>query len=259
MTGALPLSGRTILVTRPEGQSRRLADALRRLGATVVEAPAIRIEPPSDFRPLDEALDRLEDYDWVVFTSANGVDAFFDRLSKARPETRISSQRLAAIGPKTAERLREHGHEADVVPETFVAEEVFRAIAGRTEVSGKRFLLPRADIAREALPDLLKAAGAKVDVIVAYRTLPAEEEMRRASLSVSRGEVDMVTFTSASTARSFFAQVDARAFEGRAEAASIGPITSEALRELGVEPSVEAERFTTEGLIEAVLRHYAGN
>ncbi len=259
MTEPLPLLGRTILVTRPRRQSRPLADALRRLGATVIEAPAIEIEPPPDFRPLDEAIGRLATYDWVVFTSVNGVEAFFDRLSEVRPEAISSSPRLAAIGPATAESLRERGFEADVVPGKYTAEEVFRAIAGRGELSEKRFLLPRADIAREALPELLKAAGAIVDVVVAYSTVGNDGEMRRASELVGRGEVDMVTFTSASTARSFFAKVDPRAVENRARAASIGPITSSALRELGVTPTVEAERFTTEGLVEAILRHYRLN
>jgi uroporphyrinogen III methyltransferase/synthase len=259
LTEGLPLAGRTILVTRPRRQSRPLADALRRLGATVVEAPAIEIEPPSDFRGLDEALDRIATYDWVVFTSVNGVEAFFDRLAEVKPRTLIASQKFAAIGPRTSESLRERGFEAEVVPERYVAEEVFRAIADRAEVAGKRFLLPRADIAREALPDLLKASGAIVDVAVAYRTVPASEEMRRASELIERGEVDMVTFTSASTARSFFARVDARAVEGRLRAASIGPITSNALRSLGVSPAVEAERFTTEGLIDAILQYYRRN
>jgi len=259
LTEPLPLAGRTILVTRPRRQSRPLSDALRRLGATVVEAPAIEIEPPSDFRPLDEALGRLATYDWVVFTSVNGVEAFFDRLSKVRPETVVSSQKFAAIGPATAESLRERGFEAEVVPEKFVAEEVFRAIAGRGEVTGKRFLLPRADIAREALPELLRSSGAIVDVIAAYRTVAAGEEMKRASELVERGEVDMVTFTSASTARSFFAKAGPHAAHGRVRAASIGPITSNALRSLGVSPAVEAERFTTEGLVEAILRYYRRN
>jgi len=259
LTEPLPLAGRTILVTRPRRQSRPLADALRLLGATVVEAPAISIEPPSDFRGLDEALGRAATYDWVVFTSVNGVEAFFDRLAEVRPQTLLSSQRFAAIGPATAESLRERGFEAEVVPEKFVAEEVFRAIAGRGEVSGKRFLLPRADIARKALPDLLRASGAIVDVVVAYRTVANDEEMRRAWELVERGAVDLVTFTSASTARSFFAEVDPRSVEGRTRAASIGPITSNALRSLGIAPAVEAERFTTEGLVEAILRYYRRN
>jgi glutamate-1-semialdehyde 2,1-aminomutase len=252
----LPLAGRTIMVTRPRRQSQPLADALRKLGATVVEAPAIRIEPPSDFGPLDEAIARLATYDWLVFASVNAVEAFLDRLSETRPGTPLP--RIAAIGPATEESLRERGLRADVVPEKHVAEELFRAIAERGDVAGKRFLLPRADIARETLPELLREAGATVDAVVAYRTVSAENEMRMASELVERGAVDAVTFTSASTARSFFAHLDARTFETRARAASIGPITSSALRSLGIAPAVEAEIFTTEGLVDAILRHYAG-
>ncbi|MGH9336115.1 MAG: uroporphyrinogen-III synthase [Vicinamibacteria bacterium] len=254
MTDALPLSGRCVVVTRPRHQSRPLCDALRELGARVVEAPAIRIEPPSDFQGLDEALSRIGSYDWVVFTSANAVEAFFERLEASFPRASLSSMRLAAIGPETAESLRQRGFEADVAPERFVAEEVFRAIAERESVSQKRFLLPRADIAREALPKLLRGEGAIVDVVVVYRTVPAEEEIGRAVELVERGEVDIVTFTSASTARSFMAAIEPHSLRRRAAAASIGPLTSNALRELGIEPAIEAEKFTTSGLVEAILR-----
>jgi uroporphyrinogen III methyltransferase/synthase len=123
----------------------------------------------------------------------------------------------------------------------------------------RRFLFPAADIARETLPELLRSAGAQVEVVVAYRTVPAGDVLKSASSLVERGDVDLVTFTSASTARSFFARVDPRALEGRTKTASIGPVTSAALRDLGVSPDVEAERSTTEGLVEAILRHYRGN
>jgi uroporphyrinogen-III synthase len=245
------------VVTRPRHQSRPLAEALRALGARVIEAPAIGIEPPADFRGLDEALGRLATYDWVVFTSANAVDAFFDRFASIHPGRGLPALRFAAIGPATAESLAERGASADVVPERFVAEEVFRALVRREDPAGKRFLLPRADIAREALPDLLRKAGAHVDVVEAYRTLPVMAEVRRAAELVERGTVDVITFTSASTARSFFAGVDLGALRGRFTAASIGPITSGALREFGVEPEIEAESFSTEGLVRAIARFCA--
>jgi uroporphyrinogen III methyltransferase/synthase len=256
LTEEHPLAGRTILVTRPRHQSRPLVEALERQGATVVESPAISIEPPSDFSGLDGALARLATYDWIVFTSANAVEAFFGRLSEVAPEARVSTGKLAAIGPATAESLRERGLEPDVVPERHVAEEVFRAIEARGELAGKRFLLPRADIAREALPELLRGAGAIVDAITAYRTLANDQEMRRAASLVEVGEVAMVVFASASAVRSFFARVDAHAFRGRVTAASIGPITSDALRALGISPEVEAEHSTTEGLVEAIVGYY---
>lgn len=251
----LPLAEKRMVVTRPQRQSASLADALRRLGAQVIEAPAIVIAPPADPRPLDEAIARIERYDWVVFTSANGVEAFFERLWETRPEASMTSLRFAAIGPRTAESLSERGHQAEVVPSRFVAEEVFHALEKRTLVRDQRFLLPRADIAREALPDLLRRSGALVDVVVAYRTLPATEDVRRASELVRRSEVDLVTFTSASTVRSFFAGLDP-SLRGRVAAASIGPVTSRALRELGVEPAVEAETYTVQGLVEAIARHF---
>jgi uroporphyrinogen III methyltransferase/synthase len=255
-----PLAGRTIVVTRPRGRSASLAGALRGLGANVIEAPAIATEPPADFAPLDSALSHLSTYDWLLFTSVHGVEAFFDRLKEIRPQERLSTQKVAAVGPATAESLRDHGLAADLVPGKFVAEEVFQALLARGEVAGRRFLFPAADIAREALPELLRSAGASVDVVVAYRTVRAEGEiMNRLSSLVAGGEVDLVTFTSASTARSFFSQVDARRLGSRTQAASIGPRTSAALRELGIAPAVEAEESTTEGLVEAILRHYRRN
>lgn len=255
----LPLAGKCIVVTRPRHQARPLSQALGSLGARVVEAPAIRIEPPSDFAPLDQALARIDAYDWVVFTSANGVDAFFERVSQVDPEKDLSSLSFAAIGPATAESLGERGYEAEVIPERFVAEEFFRALAARQEVAGRRFLLPRADIAREALPDLLKAAGGVVDVVVAYRTLAATEEIGRVVALVGKGEVDIVTFTSGSTVRSFFSEVAPASVLGRFAAASIGPITSRALRDLGVEPAIEAASYTVPGLVEAIVRYCSDN
>lgn len=250
-----PLAGRRIAVTRPRHQAASLVAALEALGAAVLEAPAIRIEPPEDRRPLDEALARLERYDWIVFTSVNGVEAFFRRLSERSlpiPERAA----FAAIGPATARALRDHGCEPRVVPERFVAEEVFRALSEEGAVRGRRFLLPRAEIAREALPRLLREAGADAEVVVAYRTVPEDSGVRAAADAVARGEVDAVTFTSASTARSFFDAVSPESVRGKTAAASIGPITSAALVALGVPPAIEAETYTVEGLVEAIARHF---
>jgi uroporphyrinogen III methyltransferase/synthase len=245
-----PLRGRRIIVTRPRHQAASLANALAALGADVIIAPAIKIEPPTDTAVLDAAISRADDYDWIVFTSVNGVEAFFERVACAPRAA------LAAIGPATAEALSERGLEADVVPERFVAEEVFEALARRTELSGKRFLLPRADIARPALPNLLRGAGAEVDIAVAYRTVASSEDIARAIGFVLEGSVDAVTFTSGSTVRSFFAAADDAA-RARVVPASIGPITSAALREQNVEPVIEAERYTTLGLVEAIREHFS--
>lgn len=256
MSGGSELAGKRVVVTRPRHQARPLTEALRRLGAEVLEAPAIRIEPPDDYGPFDRALRELAAYDWVVFTSANGVDAFFERLDATAESADLARVRAAAIGPATADALADRGVRAEVIPERYVAEDVFRALSEADDLAGRRVLLPRADIAREALPDLLKRAGARVDVVVAYRTVPADDEIREAAELVRNDGVDVVTFTSASTARSFFHSVPVASLSPRVAAASIGPITSKALRELGVEPRIEAEHYTVEGLVEAILRHY---
>ena len=148
-----------------------MVSRLEALGADVVKAPAIRIVPPESWQALDEALQRIASYDWIVFTSVNGVEVFYERSGRMPPA------HFAAIGPATAEAIAERGARAEVVPARFIAEAVFEALSEHTDVKGKRFLLPRADIAREALPNLLRAAGAEVDVVTAYRTLPATEEI----------------------------------------------------------------------------------
>jgi uroporphyrinogen III methyltransferase/synthase len=255
------LSGRRVLVTRPREQAAGLAEGLKRRGAEVVEAAVIRIEPPSDKAPLDTAIEHLADYDWIVFTSANGVRSFQGRLQELGKELRhLGEPRLAAIGPATAAALEEEGLKVDVVPERFVAEEVFDALRRVGPLEGCRVLLPRADIAREALPDLLRSAGAHVDVVVAYRTVPVSEELASAMQLISDGGIDVVTFTSGSTVRSFLSGVEGierrDQLRGKFVSASIGPITSQALREAGFEPVIEAGVYTVDGLIEAIERYF---
>jgi len=244
-----PLHGRRFVVTRPVGQAHTLSAPLRALGGEVIEAPAIRIEPPEDFGPLDRAIARLDAYDWILFTSVNGVEAFFERAQK-RP-----SARLATIGPATREALSHHGLKSDVTPERFVAESLFEALDDMVDLTGLEMLLPRADIARQALPNLLTAAGATVDVVPAYRTVLAHDDVRRAMSLLREETIDAVTFTSGSTVRSFFTNADALV-RSRAVAASIGPITSLALREQRVEPAIEAREYTSEGLVRAIREHF---
>ncbi len=245
-----PLDGRCIVVTRPRHQAESLRNALAALGAEVVVAPAIRIEPSADPRLLEAAVARADDFDWIVFTSVNGVDAFFDHAA-TKPRSK-----LAAIGPATAAALSERGVRATVVPERYVAEEVFEALARRTSLAGKKILLPRADIAREALPKLLRETGADVEVVAAYTTVPATDDIARAVALVRDGAVDAVTFTSGSTVRSFFSTAD-DTVRAQVAPASIGPITSAALRDENVEPIIEAEHYTTEGLVEAIRLHFS--
>ncbi len=232
------LAGRRIVITRPEADAARLADRLRALGAVPVVAPAIRIEftdPPE----LDRALSDLTGYQWVVFTSRNGVEAVFRRTGS------LAGPKVAAIGPATAEALREHGVAPDLVPAEYIAEAILDALG---EVSGLRFLLPRADIAREALADGLRGRGAVVHEIAAYRTSPVADR------SAPLGPVDAVTFTSSSTVRGFLAGGPVPA---GAKVICIGPITAQTARACGLKVTAVAEQYTEDGLIDALQAAFA--
>lgn len=246
------------MVTRPREQLAELVGGLRRRGAEVVEAPVIRIEPPLDQAPLDRAIGCLANYDWIVFTSANGVRFLMTRLRELGKKFPDHGEvQLAAIGPATAAALAAQGLKVDVVPERFVAEEVFAALKRAGPLAERRILLPRADIAREALPELLRSAGATVEVVVAYRTVPVSRELASAVRLLSDGGIDVVTFTSGSTVRSFLSAFqDKEPLYGKFASASIGPITSQALRDAGFQPTIEAGVYTVDGLIEAIERYF---
>ena len=236
---ARPLNGGSVAVTRARAQASGLAARLRALGAEVVEAPAIRIEP------LEADVPDLPGYDLLCITSPNGAEQLLERVRDARA---LAGPRIAVIGPGTARALREHGIEADLVPERSVAEALVEALAG---VPVTRALIARAEDARDVLPDALRERGAEVDVLALYRTVaePLGESARSAALGS-----DYATFTSASSAR-FFAQA-AGTLDGP-RIASIGPVTSEALRALGREPDIEAADHTPGGLVEALLADVA--
>ena len=241
--GPRPLRGRTVAVTRARAQASGLARRLEALGANVVQTPVIRVQlldgPPLDPSP----------YDLVCLTSPNGVHALFDRLADANLDARaLAGASVAAIGPGTARALAEHGIAADVVPERFVAESLVEALA---DVPVKRALVARARDARDVLPDALRARGAEVDVLALYETVV--EPLAPPALAAAR-QADYITFTSSSTVR-FFLQAaggDA-AFSPSTRTVSIGPVTSETLREHGIQPDVEAERHDIDGMIAALL------
>lgn len=250
MSGAL--AGRRIVVTRPrdDGHLRRLLEAE---GAVVLECPTIQIAPPSDYGPLDGALRSLAAYGWIVFTSRNGVAAVIARLAALgmTPEA-LGRARLAVIGPGTGEALRGHGLAAALAPEEFRAEALVEAFAGRG-VRGARVLLPRAAAARDVLPDGLRALGAEVDVVAAYRTepgAPAPEVLE----AVRTGAIDAVTFTSSSTVRYFLqlAGPDARRVLEPALVACIGPVTAETARDAGLRVGAVASTYTLAGLVDAL-------
>ena len=258
-----PLSGRRVLVTRARDQSAELVDRLLDLGAEPVEAPAIRIAPPDDYGPLDAACAAAASFDWIVFTSVNGVDAFLQRLLAGPRDVRaLGGVRLCAIGPATAGRLRRHGLKVDVMPAEHRGEAVFEALRQAGGLAGARVLLARADIAREMLADALRAAGAQVTEATAYRTVRADGWRGPELQALLRARpVDVVTFTSASTVRNFSAILGAESAAALLAAtcvASIGPVTAAAAAELGIRTTIMPAAYTIPALVGAIAGHFAG-
>lgn len=278
---ARPLLGRRILVTRTREQASSFSERLRKLGAIPFEFPIIRIAPPLDWQPLDDALRHLcgatfAYYDWLIFTSVNAVESVFGRLNEfglAFPLTGVT--RVAAIGPATAAALAHYGVQTDLVPGEYIAEGVAVSLiedakSRGASLAGKRILLPRAAVARDVLVTELKAAGAIVQEVAAYRTLSVSSDDAQ-GIEVARmlqaGELHILTFTSSSTVRNFMQWLMSSA-PGMVEKlrasvagetlpiiACIGPITAQTARELGLYPQIEATTFTIEGLIEAIVSH----
>jgi uroporphyrinogen-III synthase len=261
----LPLSGLRILVGRARHQASALSSGLRELGAEVLEIPFIEIRKPRSYKPLDSALKKLHDYDWLVLTSVNGVDAVWERLHKLRLTKRhLKRLKVAAIGPATKKAIEKRGIKVNVVPEEYVAESVVECL--RDQVAGKRVLLARAKVARDVIPRELRKLGAEVDVVEAYETvIPQSSRTRlRAILKDSKRRPHVITFTSSSTVRNFVALLG-DVWRGRPRPrkaspldgvrfASIGPITSSTLRELGLPVDIEATQYTIPGLIKALAR-----
>jgi len=245
----LPLFGQNVVVTRPRAQAAGMLAKLRELGANPIEFPTIRIGPPGDYGPLDRAIAAIEEYDWLIFTSVNGVRAFFERLDASSADLRRLRARLAAIGPATRDALERAHLKVDVIGEEYVAESLLDALSHHA-LTGSRVLLVRAALAREVLPEKLKERGASVEVVEAYRTEPAAG-LAEAARALEMHPPDWITFTSSSTVDHFFRVVSATAVR-TSKIASIGPVTSATIRKYGFEPAVEAAAFTTEGLLQAL-------
>lgn len=253
------LAGRRVVITRRREQAGELRGALEARGSRVIELPTIALAPPRSWRPLDEALGRLARYDWIIFTSANGVERFMTRMKRLRVNRQaLGAARLAAIGPATARALRRHGLRASVVPEEFRAEGLLAALQ-RERWRGKRVLLARAAAAREVLPRVLHRRGAKVDVVAVYRTVVPAASRRRARALFSRRKPDAITFTSSSTVRNFCALLGRErarhALKGVA-VTTIGPVTSRTARALGLRVAAEAKVYTVAGLARALERYF---
>jgi uroporphyrinogen-III synthase len=249
------LAGLRVIVGRARHQAGALSSGLRALGAEVTEIPFIEIRKPRSYKPLDAALKNLHEYDWLILTSANGVEALWRRLNKLHLTKRqFKHMKIAAIGPATRKAIEKHGLKVNVVPQEYVAESVVEAL--RNEVAGKRVLLARARVARDVIPRELHQLGAKVDVVEAYETvIPQSSRTRlRAILKDSKRRPHAVTFTSSSTVRNFIALLGKKPFLDGIRLASIGPVTSATLRELGLPVDVEATEYTIPGLIKALSR-----
>jgi uroporphyrinogen III methyltransferase/synthase len=264
-----PLLGKCIVITRARAQASTLATVLLALGADVIQFPTIRIEPPTDRKSMETIAKHLSDFDWLILTSANGVDALLGEMERQGGDARsLSTMRIAAIGSSTAARLAEHGLQADLIPKKFVAEEVVAELQERGvlrkvfsaapyESGGPRFLLARGDLARSHLTEQLRALGADVTEVVAYRTVLETEGQDEGRQALLEGRVDAVTFTSSSTVRHFVSLLGDAAMaqvlaSPRLRCFSIGPITSATMRELGVPVTGEAEEHDISGLISMV-------
>ena len=252
-----PLFGKRIVVTRTRKQAGALRDGLSHLGADVFELPTIRIDPPIDLRGFAELVRDAHQYDWLVFTSPNGVDAFFEMFYRLYQDARsIGGVRIAAIGPATAARVRQFHLHVDLQPDEFVAEAVVDAFQKEGSVENLRILLARAEQARDVLPRRLSDLGAIVDEAVAYRTVAEEDENIPGRARFKAEGADLITFTSSSTVENFVALKLPMA--ASLKTASIGPITSKRMRELGLRVDVEAKAYDIPGLIDAIHRFYVG-
>ncbi|MDQ6622024.1 MAG: uroporphyrinogen-III synthase, partial [Verrucomicrobiota bacterium] len=250
-----PLAGKRIVVTRTRTQAGVLSRQLRELGADVLELPTIRIEPPTDLRSFAELVQDAHTYDWIVFTSPNGVNAFFELFYKLYDDAReIGAARIAAIGPATAQRIRDFRVHVDLQPEEFVAEAVVRAFKEQGGVENLRILLARAEKARDVLPRELTAMGGIVDEGLAYRTVPETRDDNGARQRFVDEGADLITFTSSSTVENFMAL--GLPWPAGMEVASIGPVTSKTARELGLSVAVEARKHDIPGLVDSIRKFY---
>jgi len=252
-----PLSGKRIVVTRTRSQAGVLSEQLRALGGDVIELSTIRIEPPGDLRAFAELVQNAHAYDWIVFTSPNGVTAFFDLFYKLYDDAReIGGARLAAIGPATAQRIKDFHLRVDLQSEEFVAESIVREFRKQGGVENLRILLARAEKARDLLPKELSALGAIVDEGFAYRTVPETRDDSGARRRLLEEGADLITFTSSSTVENFLAL--GLPWPAGMKVASIGPVTSKTARDGGLEVAVEARRHDIPGLVDAVRKFFLG-
>lgn len=251
------LFGKKVLVTRAREQASMLTDSLAKLGADCIEAPAIKIMPPVSYDQLDAAIARLNEYQWLIFTSPNGVDYFFTRLAAAKLDARAIAAKVAAIGSQTAGRLKNYGIIADIVPAEFRAEGIIEALASDI-TPGMKVLIPRALVARDILPEKLTELGAVVNVVPAYQTVTGDTDGQALAAKLAAGEIELVTFTSSSTVTNLLTLLGENGAQlvAGAKVACIGPITADTCWQHGIKPDIIAEEYTISGLVEAITTLY---
>ncbi len=248
-----PLFGKTILVTRTKEQSGKLSVKLRDLGANVIEIPAIEIVPPDSWEDVDRSINEIGKYDYVIFTSTNGVKYFFERLRELKKDIRVlNGLKICAIGSATKEAIEELGLIVEIVPHEYVAESVIEKLK-QYEIKGKRFLLPRAKVARDLIPESIKQLGGYIDVVTVYQTVKPDTSKKSIEEVFEKDMIDIITFTSSSTVKNFFDLLGDVKISSKVKFASIGPVTSKTLRSFGIQPSCEAKVYNIDGLVDAII------
>jgi len=255
-----PLAGKRILITRAREQSGDFATLLKELEAEVIEFPTIEIVPPLSWKELDQAISRLRTYDWVIFTSANGVIFFWQRLrEKGKSNHLPPSLKVCAIGPATANQLKKRGVPVHRIPKEFIAESILEGFQ-KLPVKGKRILLARAKKARDILPKGLRKMGAEVDVVEVYRTVKPKGGSKKLKQLLEEGRIDVVTFTSSSTVNHFaelLKKEELRKLLKGIAIASIGPVTAKTARERGLKVQVQPKQYTIPGLTQAIAQYFS--
>ena len=254
-SNTLPLAGRRILITRAREQAEEFSRLLQNYGAQVVAFPTIEIAPPEDWHPLDEAIGKLDAYDWVIFTSVNGVKFFTQRLKeKGKDITVLGGKKICAIGPRTQGELEEMGLTVTFMPTEYRAEGVAEGLKTRG-IKGQKILLPRAREARKILPNALREAGGVVDEVEAYRAVRPAKSKDSLEAILNKG-IDVVAFTSSSTVRNFMELLADKTALNGVKVVVIGPITAETVRNYGFEPHITPQEYTIPALVKAIVEHF---
>jgi uroporphyrinogen III methyltransferase/synthase len=254
-----PLAGKRILITRSRDQSSEFVTRLKNFGAEVIEFPTIEIVPPISWERLDQAIHHLKSYDWIIFTSANGVNFFWQRLLEKGKNHLPSSLKICAIGPATANQLKKREISVDYIPKEYIAEAILKGFE-KMAIKGKRILLTRAKKARDILPRGLRKMGAEVDVVEAYRTIKPKGSVRRLRQLLTNGEIDVITFTSSSTVNHFVEILKKENLKKLLKGiaiACIGPITTQTAKKWGMKVHIQPKKYTIPDLAQAIVNYFA--